>query len=143
MFKSLTLNSVLGLAAAVLVFAMSCPKAHAAHAHHTADICSATATDICAHLGYNDINTTDAATFMLDLKPSKVDPSLATGITVELLMDMGGHSHGSSPVTLKPLDAAHTEVSKAYFPMAGVWTVKVSFQYAGGKHELSIPLEVK
>ncbi len=142
MLKSITLNSVLGLIAAVFVFAFTCPKAHA-HSHHTPNICSATATEICAHLGYDDINTIDETIFMVDLKPSAVDASLVTNLNVELLMDMGGHSHGSSPVTLTNRDAAHTEVSKAFFPMAGMWTVKLGFEYAGAKHELSIPLEVK
>ncbi len=46
-------------------------------------------------------------------------------------------------MTLTKLDPTHTEVSKAYFPMAGIWTVKVVFAYAAGKHELLIPIEVK
>jgi nitrogen fixation protein FixH len=113
-----------------------------AHSHHTANYCSSTAPDICAHLGFEaEPNTTDEAQFMLDLAPSKVDPALITNVAVKLWMDEMGH--GSSPVTLAPFDEAHYEVTKAYFIMSGPWQVKVSFDYGGATHELVIPIDVK
>jgi hypothetical protein len=72
-----------------------------------------------------------------------VNVNLVTKVTVKLMMDMGGTPHGSSPVTLTPMNAAHFEISKAYFPMAGAWEIRVGFEYNGATHEIVIPMDVK
>ena len=126
----------------VASFSMFATAAYA-HSHHTANYCSMTAPDVCAHLGFeNEPNSTDEAQVMLDLAPSKANLSKITDVGVALQMDMGGMPHGSSPVTLAPVDAAHYEVTKAYFVMTGTWQVKVTFVYNGTPGELLIPIEV-
>jgi hypothetical protein len=146
MLLSFKFYSILGpvstLVGVVLAFSFSGLQAQA-HAHHSATICSSTAAEICAHLGYDAITTADEAAMMLHFMPKAVDPSLITNVTVKLMMDMGGSPHGSSPVTLKQVDSAHIQISKAFFPMAGVWEVRIGFDYAASKHQLVIPLEVK
>lgn len=113
-----------------------------AHAHHTANVCSTTAPDICAHLGFeNEPNTTDESQFMLHFMPKSGGPTLVTKVAVKLWMDEMGH--GSAPVTLTAVDDAHYEVTKAYFVMSGPWQVKVSFEFGGASHEISIPVDVK
>jgi hypothetical protein len=132
----------LALLASVSMFA-NVPSA-SAHSHHTANYCSTTLPDVCAHLGFeNEPNSTDEAQFMLDLAPSKANLSKITKVAVALEMNMNGMTHGSSPVTLTPVDAAHYEVTKAYFVMSGAWHVKVTFELNGAAGELSIPIDVK
>lgn len=138
------------LAAALLTFsAISTVGAKAeAHAHHTASYCSATAPDICAHLGYKDEpNTTDAASFMLHFTPAAAaNVTLLTDVAVELSMEMMHNGqvmrHGSSPVTITPVDEVHFQVTDAYFLMSGTWDVVVTFKYDGVEHMLSIPMPV-
>ena len=143
MFSTFTTNTLLALIAAVATFAFQCPKA-LAHSHHTANYCSTTAPDVCAHLGFSDEpNTMDEAVFMLDFAPSKANVTQITNVTVKLVMEMSGMQHSGSPVTITPADAAHYEVSKAYFSMTGQWQVKAGFDFGGAKHEVIIPIDVK
>lgn len=144
--RSLTVSSIFAVFAVFAVFAtftFQCPKAFA-HAHHTANFCSMTAPDICAHLGFEvEPNSTDELIFMLDFAPSKNDPALITNVTVKLNMDMPGMQHGARSVTIVPADAAHYEVSKAYFSMPGQWQVKVGFTYNGAVHEVIVLVDVR
>lgn len=140
MLKSLTFNSIIGLFAAAIVFAVGSSKAHA-HTHHSANICSATAPEICAHVGYDTINTSNAASLMLHFMPKSVDPALVTNVKVSLWMPNMGH--GTKPVRINRLDSAHIEVTDAYFIMTGNWDIRVDFDYAQGTHQIVIPIEVK
>ena len=143
MVRTFTTNTLLALIVAIATFTFKCPKAFA-HSHHTANYCSATAPDVCAHLGFkNEPNTTDESVFMLDFAPSKANVTQITNITVKVAMDMAGTQHRAAPVTITPANAAHYEVSKAYFSMTGQWKLKVGFDYAGAKHEVIIPIDVK
>ncbi len=143
-FLTRFLTRFFALPVAILIAGLANLETTFAHTHHTADFCSATAKDICAHLGYNEPpNSADESKFMLDLQPSKVNASLISKVAVSLHMDMGGSSHGSSPVTIKQVDAAHYQVTKAYFTMTGKWVVKVNFEYNGAGHEIQIPIEVQ
>lgn len=72
-----------------------------------------------------------------------VDPKLISNVSVKLWMDMGSHSHGSSPVTIAGVDDVHYQITDAYFPMAGPWQVKVGFTYESMNHEIIIPVTVK
>ena len=136
------MNRFLALALLAAVSMFGKLPAALAHSHHTANVCSTSAPDICAHLGFeNEPNTTDESEFMLHFMPKSVSPALVTNVSVKLWMDEMGH--GSSPVTLTAVDDAHYNVSKAYFVMSGPWQVKVSFDYAGATHEISIPVDVK
>jgi hypothetical protein len=140
------LTSMLALFASVL-FAYSSPsgaQTMIAHSGHTPNVCSATAASVCAHLGYEaEPNSTDSWSFMLHFMPAAgVDPKLITNVSVKLWMDMGSHSHGSSPVTLAGIDDVHFQVTDAYFPMAGPWQVKVGFTYENNSHEIVIPVTV-
>ncbi len=116
-----------------------------AHSGHTPNVCSTTAPSVCAHLGFDaEPNSTDAWSFMLHFMPAAgIDPKLITNVSVKLWMDMGSHSHGSSPVTVNPVDDVHYEVTDGYFPMSGPWQVKVGFTYQGTNHEIIVPLSVK
>ena len=128
---------------AFLSFLILISKADA-HAHHTSNFCSTTATDICAHLGFDaEPNSTDEAIFMLDFAPSKVDPTLITNVTMKIVMDMSGTPNGTRPVTITAINSAHYEISKAYFSMAGPWMLKAGFDFNGASHEVVIPLDVK
>lgn len=129
-------------AAALAAFA---PITAKAHSYHTPQVCSATSADLCAHLGFKaEPNSTDATEFMLHFMPAAgVDAKEIKNVTVKLWMDMGGHGHGSSPVTITQGDDVHYAVSDAYFVMPGEWQVKVGFDYLGTAHEIVIPVEVK
>lgn len=115
-----------------------------AHSGHTPNVCSATASAVCAHLGFDaEPNSTDSWSFMLHFMPAAgVDPKLITSVSAKLWMDMGSHSHGSSPVTIAAIDDVHYQVTDAYFPMAGPWQVKVGFTYDSINHEIIIPVMV-
>lgn len=115
-----------------------------AHSEHTPDVCSATASTVCAHLGFETKpNSSDAWEFMLHFVPSSgVDPKLITNVSVKLWMDMGSHSHGSSPVTLVGVDDVHYKITEAYFPMSGPWQVKVGFMFENVNHEIIVPVMV-
>ncbi|MBK7891132.1 MAG: FixH family protein [Bdellovibrionales bacterium] len=128
--------------AALTAFAPTTAKAHS---YHTPQVCSATSADLCAHLGFKaEPNSTDATEFMLHFMPAaSLDPKEIKNVTVTLWMDMGGHGHGSSPVTITMLDYIRYTVSDAYFVMQGEWQVKVGFDYLGTAHEIVIPVEVK
>ncbi len=137
------MSSLVALTVLTIMPLLSIPTA-LAHAHHTANFCSATAADVCAHLGFNaEPNSTSEAIFMLDFAPSKIDPALITNVTVKLVMDMNGTSHSARPVIIKAVNAAHYEVSKVYFSMTGPWIVKAGFDYLGSSHEVIIPIDVK
>jgi hypothetical protein len=135
-----------GFLAAALTVSLSflaIEPAHA-HTHHTQDVCSVEQPAVCAHLGYDkEPNTADAWGFMLHFQSPQLDPSLLSQVAVKLWMDMGHHSHGSSPVSLTEKSQTHYLVEDAYFPMSGPWQVKVSFQYEGKKAELIVPVEVE
>ena len=121
------------------------PTTANAHAYHTPEVCAANSRELCAHLGFKaEPNSTDATEFMLHFMPAaSLDPKEIKNVAVSLWMDMGGHSHGSSPVTLKMIDFIRYTVSEAYFVMPGEWQVKVGFEYLGTAHEIVIPVEVK
>lgn len=131
---------LLVLASAFMAFTS---LAHA-HSYHTPKACSATAPEICAHIGSNtEPSTTDEWAFILHFMPQGVNAKLISNVSVKLWMQMGNHSHGSSPVTIQQHDDIHFEVTKAYFAMAGPWQIQITFDYNGASHELVIPVEAK
>jgi hypothetical protein len=141
LFKSV-LTVLTGLSATFVVGLTSTSHAHSGH---TPNVCARTATTVCAHLGFDaEPNSSDSWSFMLHFMPaSGVDPKLITNVSVKLWMDMGSHSHGSSPVTLAGVDDVHYQITDAYFPMAGPWQVKVGFTFENINHEIIIPVMVK
>jgi hypothetical protein len=115
-----------------------------AHSHHTESACSNELTDVCAHLGYNvEPNPSDPWIFMLHFQSPNLDPSQLKQVSVSLWMDMGHHSHGSSPVTVSEKTPTHFLVQDAFFPMSGAWQVKVSFLYQGKNGDLIVPIMVQ
>lgn len=133
----------LSLIAISLIATFSTSNANA-HREHTPDVCSLTSSSVCAHLGFETKpNSTDAWSFMLHFVPAAgIDPKLITNVTVKLWMNMGSHSHGSSPVTIATVGDAHFQVTDAYFPMSGLWEVKVGFSFENATHEIVIPVMV-
>jgi hypothetical protein len=116
----------------------------AAHTHHSDEICSANQPAVCAHLGYElEPNASDEWKFMLHFQSPTLDSALLSNVAVKLWMDMGHHSHGSSPVTVTQKDPVHFLVEEAYFPMRGPWQIKVNYSYDGQSGELVIPVIVK
>ncbi len=115
-----------------------------AHAHHTDAVCSESQPAVCAHLGYDtEPNSADEWKFMLHFQSQDLDSTLLSAVEVKLWMDMGHHSHGSSPVTVTAKDPVHFLVEEAYFPMRGPWQIKVAYLYDGQKGELIVPVLVK
>ena len=137
-------NLTVCFAASFLMASLAQMPTAAAHTHHTANVCSTALPAVCAHLGFEvEPNSADEWTFMLHFQSPDLDSALLTSVEVKLWMDMGHHSHGSSPVTVTPKHAVHFLVEEAYFPMRGPWQIKVNFIYEGEKGELIIPVDVK
>lgn len=110
---------------------------------HTDNFCSATNEKTCAHLRLEKWPTsTEASEFIVHVvTPSNTQ---VTNVKVKLWMDMNGHGHGSSPVTLQPLEELnHFLVQDAYFVMRGNWQVIVTFTDAGISEKIVIPLTIK
>lgn len=137
-------NSIRLFLTAIALIAAFYSSSSNAHSEHTPDVCSPTSGSVCAHLGFETKpNSTDAWSFMLHFVPATgIDPKLITDVTVKLWMDMGSHSHGSSPVTIATIGDAHFQVTDAYFPMSGPWQVKVGFSFENATHEIVIPVMV-
>ena len=135
--------------ALIVAAALGIASSASAHTGHTANVCSTNAADICAHIGYDELNSTKPATFMVHFMPTKgspanLDPKLIANVTVALQMNMAGHTHGAPPVTVKAVDDVHYEVSDANFlDMSGDWIVKVGFDFNGKTSEIQIPITVK
>lgn len=144
-FTSKKFFSALFVASVVAATSLLSIQEVMAHSGHTPNVCSAVNSRLCAHLGFeNEPNSTDEWAFMLHfmLEPG-MDPRGISDVSVKLWMNMGSHSHGSSPVSLNQKDDVHFEVTEGYFPMAGPWEVKVAFKYEGNQHEIIIPIVVK
>ncbi len=105
---------------------------------HSAEVCSAVDTSICAHIGH-----------MKDLAPSKLGsfvvhvtgPLETANMTVLLWMPSMGH--GSSPVTVTQFDVNKYNITKAAFVMKGDWLVRLAFTTEGVAHQIDIPLDIK
>lgn len=62
---------------------------------------------------------------------------------VSLFMNMHGHQHGSSPVTITPLEAGLFLASDMYFTMDGDWEVRVTLALPNGRYETkALPVNV-
>jgi hypothetical protein len=143
-FKSVSTNLITTLSVVSATAVVGYSSISHAHNGHTPNYCSVTASTVCAHLGFDTKpNSSDAWEFMLHFMPATgIDPKLITNVSVKLWMDMGSHSHGSSPVTLTGVDDVHYHVTEAYFPMAGAWQVKVGFTFENATHEIIVPVMV-
>lgn len=134
----------LWFAASFVFAALNQPSVARAHAHHSDEVCSSIQSAVCAHLGFDqEPNSQDEWKFMLHFQSPTFDPALLSSVEVKLWMDMGHHSHGSSPVTLTQKSVDHFLVEEAYFPMSGSWQVKVTYIYDGQKSEIVVPILVK
>lgn len=136
-------HACLFILAACFAFTAKISSAEA-HAYHTANVCSATAPAICAHVGAaSEPNSTTEMEFMLHFMPNGVNAKEITNVAVQLWMEMGTKSHPGAPVVVTPQNESHYQVSKAKFFMAGPWSIKASFDYNGARHEIAIPIEAK
>lgn len=109
---------------------------------HTEDFCSTLSPAICGHIKFlTPIDSTSESQFIVQLLPG-VEGVLVQDLSVVLWMQMGGHGHGSSPVTIEDMGKNHFRVTEAYFVMKGQWLVKVAFKLNGVAHKLEIPVQV-
>lgn len=123
-------------------------NAASAHSQHTPNICSTTAPDICAHMGYESLTASVPTIFMTHFMPkagtpAAADPKLISNVNISIWMDMGTSSHAGPPVKVNQLDDVHFEVSDAVFTMAGPWIVKIAFEFDGKASEILIPITVQ
>lgn len=118
-----------------------------AHAHklHTPEVCTTGTNQVCAHLGYdNEPDTTKESEFMLHFMGKAMDPKLISNVTVKILMNMPGHTHGGPPVVVTATKTAdHFTLTKVNFTMAGGWQIVVDFNYDKVANTLIIPIVVK
>jgi len=109
----------------------------------TQSYCSAENT--CAYLQFPvNPNTRDESSFTLYLLPHSTN-AVIENRQIKLWRDMGhGRGHGSAPVLIR--DSAEEtfryDVSNAWFVMAGVWNVIVTFKENGIDQKIVIPVPV-
>ena len=109
---------------------------------HTPNYCSAVQTNVCAHLGHmTALNTRDEVQFVAHVMTP--NDQQISDLKIDLWMDMGGHGHGSSPVTITQFGPNKYKVSEAYFVMTGTWLVRLTFNFNGQKQQINIPLQVQ
>ncbi len=144
-FASSFASSLAASFATAMFVASFLPTQAEAHPYHTPNVCSTTAPEVCAHLGFKaEPSASSVQEFMLHFMPeSSVDVKEIANVTVSLWMEMGPDSHGSSPVTITQGNDVHYMVKDVYFLMPGIWQVKIGFEYKGTAHQIVIPVEAK
>lgn len=110
--------------------------------NHSATICSAKQITVCAHLKYlTAIDSSNEGQFIVHVMT--VDGSIATDLSANLWMQMGGHGHGSAPLNISATDEInHFNVTNAWFVMPGTWLVRLEFKIGTEVHNIEIPVEV-
>lgn len=107
----------------------------------TEEICVPQNPEICGHLHFKKaVDSKSEAEFILHIEVPQdaavVNPQVA------LWMDMGGMSHRGAPVQIAALHDNHFEISNAWFVMAGVWTIKVDFNFENAPYHLEFPINI-
>jgi hypothetical protein len=109
------------------------------------------AVGLCAHLEFlnppvkstsnafvvtfTKLNSTATKTGPLEIPFGEVD--------VVLMMNMGHHGHGTSPVTVNTYGDGVYYVTKGNFTMPGSWEVRLSITGLRGGDDVSIPVTVR
>jgi len=128
---------------ALACFFLSLPLGPAALADgkhdHSVTVCSAQNSALCAHLGLHQVlNSTSEGRFIAHF----MTPDEAAVSNLQVILWMPDMGHGSSPVVVHEIRKNFFEVTEAWFIMPGTWLVKMSFEYAGAKHQIDIPLDI-
>lgn len=103
--------------------------------------CSVELANTCATIQFKMTpKVNEEGKFLLKIKAP--DLAQVKNLKVELWMDMGGHGHGSAPVTLQKISDQVYNVTNAWFVMEGTWTIRVSFDPSAKSVTLNFPVEV-
>lgn len=113
--------------------------AQAAGHEHSETVCSAQKADLCAHLGMHSLPTTTAEAKLIAHFFTPGDVAVSNLAVTLWMPDMG---HGSAPVEITDAGNNHFIISKAQFPMTGLWLVKMDFDFEGATHHIEIPLNI-
>jgi len=61
---------------------------------------------------------------------------------IDLWMQMGSHGHGSAPLKYSNVDENHFAVSRAFFPMKGLWQIRVMANHLGASKTVIVPVQI-